>query len=440
MNINIKSKNDNTFDAIVVGTGISGGWSAKELTEAGLKTLVLERGRNVKHIVDYPTMNKHPWEIPYADQITARERKDYEKQLRTGYTVKQTTKHWWVKDTDQPYQEASGAFDWIRGYHVGGRSLVWGRHVYRWSDLDFEANIREGIAVDWPIRYKDIEKWYDYVETFIGISGRKEGLSQLPDGKFLPPFELNCVEKDFRKDLKKKFSNRILTPGRIAHITSDRKFTGRGKCQSRNLCIRGCPFGGYFSSNSGTLPAAEVTGNMTLRPHSIVHSIIYDEEKEKAIGVRVRDDETLEEIEFYSKIIFLNASTVNSTSILLNSISKRFPNGLGNDSGELGHNMMDHHFLVGARAKIDGYEDMYYTRGRPCGIYMPRFRNLGKERMDFLRGYGYQGGASRGSWSSAGESVLAGEDLVKNAVKPGQWTMNLLGFGEILPYHENKCI
>ena len=250
---------------------MSGGIAAKELSQSGLKTLVLERGRDVKHIKDYPTMNKAPWELPYADQLTARERKDYDKQLRTGYTVKQSTKHWWVKDTDQPYQEVKGDFDWIRGYHVGGKSLLWGRHVYRWSDLDFEANLKEGIGIDWPIRYKDIEKWYDYIETYIGICGRKEGLSQLPDGKFLPPFELNCVEKDFRKNLKEKYNDRILTSGRLANITAnENNFNGRGKCQSRNLCIRGCPFGGYYSSNSGSLPDAMNSGNMTLRPYSIV--------------------------------------------------------------------------------------------------------------------------------------------------------------------------
>jgi len=439
MTTNFNFQNENKFDAIVIGSGMSGGIAAKELSQSGLKTLVLERGRDVKHIKDYPTMNKAPWELPYADQLTARERKDYDKQLRTGYTVKQSTKHWWVKDTDQPYQEVKGDFDWIRGYHVGGRSLLWGRHVYRWSDLDFEANLKEGIGIDWPIRYKDIEKWYDYIETYIGICGRKEGLSQLPDGKFLPPFELNCVEKDFRKNLKEKYNDRILTSGRLANITAnENNFNGRGKCQSRNLCIRGCPFGGYYSSNSGSLPDAMNSGNMTLRPYSIVHSIIYDETKRKAIGVLVRDSETLQEIEYFSKIIFLCASTINSTSIMLNSKSKRFPNGFGNDSDELGHNIMDHHFLVGARAIIDGYEDRYYTKGRPSGTYLPRFRNVGKNKMDYLRGFGYQGGASRGNWSSASEAYLTGEDLIKKAVKPGQWTMNLLGFGEVLPYRENK--
>ena len=302
MNINTKTVQENSYDAIVVGTGISGGWAAKELTEGGLKTLVLERGRNVKHVTDYPTMNKHSWELPYRDQLTARERKDYQIQLRTGYTVKQSTKHWWVKDTEQPYTEAKGAFDWIRGYHVGGRSLLWGRQVYRWSDIDFKANAKEGVAIDWPIRYKDIEKWYDHVENFIGITGMKEGLPQLPDGKFLPAMEMNCVEKDFRENLSKNFKGRVYTIGRVAHLT--KPHNGRGQCQSRNLCIRGCPYGGYFSSNASTLPAAKASGNMTLRANSIVHSIIYDDEKNKAIGLRVIDSETLEMKEYFSKIIF----------------------------------------------------------------------------------------------------------------------------------------
>ena len=388
MSINLEVTNGESFDAIVVGTGMSGGWAAKELTEKGLKTLVLERGRDVKHVKDYPTMNKNSWELPYRDQLTAKERKDYYVQIRTGYTVKQSTKHWWVKDTEQPYNEKKGNFDWIRGYHVGGRSLLWGRQVYRWSKIDFEANAKEGISIDWPIRYKDIEKWYDYVENFIGISGMKEGLSQLPDGKFLPPMEMNCVEKDFRNNLQNKFG-RTYTIGRVAHTTIPHN--GRGACQGRNLCIRGCPYGAYYSSNSSTLPAAESTGNMKLRPNSIVHSIIYDDKKNKAVGVRVIDSETMEMKEFYSKIIFLNASTVNSTLIMLNSKSKRFPNGFGNDSGELGHNLMDHHFKAGARAKMDGYEDSYYYGNRPNAGYLARFRNLKNKEVNYLRGFGYQG-------------------------------------------------
>ena len=435
MNINNKSEKENTYDAIVVGTGVSGGWAAKELTEGGLKTLVLERGRDVRHVRDYPTMNKHSWELPYRDQLTAKERKDYPVQLRTGYTVKQSTKHWWVKDTEQPYTEKKGGFDWIRGYHVGGRSLLWGRQVYRWSKQDFEANAKDGVGIDWPIRYNDIKKWYDHVENFIGVSGMKENLSQLPDGQFLPAMEMNCVEKDFRKNLFEKFG-RTYTIGRVAHVT--KSHNGRGPCQSRNLCIRGCPYGAYFSSNSSTLPAAEATGNMTLKPNSIVHSIIYDEDKGKATGVRVLDSETLEMTEYYAKIIFLNASTVNSTLIMLNSKSNRFENGFGNDSGELGHNMMDHHFKAGARAKFDGYEDSYYYGNRPNSGYLARFRNLKANNMDFLRGYGYQGGASRTGWYRAAEEGLVGNDLLDTATTPGGWRMGLNAFGEVLPYHDNK--
>ncbi len=435
MNINSKSKKENTFDAIVVGTGISGGWAAKELTEGGLKTLVLERGRDVKHVKDYPTMNKNSWELPYRDQLTAKERKHYKVQSRTGYTLKQSTKHWWIKDTDQPYNEKKGSFDWIRGYHVGGKSIMWSRHVYRWSKIDFEANAKDGIGIDWPIRYEDIEKWYGHVENFIGVSGMKEGLSQLPDGNFLPPLDMNCVERDFKKNLFDKLG-RTYTSGRVTNITKNHN--GRGKCQSRNLCIRGCPYGAYFSSNSSTLPAADATGNMTLKANSIVHSIIYDNEKNKATGVRVLDSETLEIKEYFAKIIFLNASTINTTLIMLNSKSRRFPNGFGNDSGELGHNIMDHHFKAGARAQIDGYEDYYYYGNRPANGYLARFRNLGNESMNYLRGFGYQGGAKRGGWANSGEGAFTGENLLKKASTPGGWTMNLLGFGEILPYHDNK--
>ena len=308
--------------------------------------------------------------------------------------------------------------------------------MYRWSDLDFKANAKERIAVDWPIRYKDIEKWYDHVEKFIGITGMKEGLPQLPDGKFLPAMEMNCVEKDFKKNLFNKFKGRVYTIGRVAHVT--KAHNGRGPCQNRNLCIRGCPYGGYFSSNSSTLPAAEASGNMTLRPNSIVHSVIYDDNKGKATGVRIIDSETLEMKEYYSKIIFLNASTINSTSIMMNSKSDRFPNGLGNDSGQLGHNMMDHHFKAGAKAIIDGYKNNYYHGNRPNSGYLARFRNLKSNDMDFLRGYGYQGGASRSGWYRAAEEGLTGQDLINTASNPGGWNMNLLAFGEILPYYENK--
>jgi choline dehydrogenase-like flavoprotein len=434
MNLNIKAKQQNSYDAIVVGTGISGGWAAKELTEKGLNTLVLERGRNVEH-GDYPTATKQPWELPYNDQLTEEEKEDYPVQLRTGYTMRQSTKHWWVKDTDQPYEEVK-RFDWIRGYHVGGRSLLWGRQSYRLSDMDFEANLRDGIAVDWPIRYNDIAPWYDYVEEFAGISGKEEGLPQLPDGKFLPPMEMNCLEQHVKERIEENFDGRLMTIGRVANLTQ--QHNGRGSCQFRNLCIRGCPYGAYFSSNVATLPAAEETGNMTLRPHSIVNRVIYDEDEGRATGVEIIDAESGETEEFYSKIIFLNASALNTALIMLNSTSDRFPDGLGNDSGELGHNLMDHHFRVGANGEYDGFEDRYYWGRRPNGIYIPRYRNVGSDSRDYLRGFGYQGSASRQGWTRGVREMAIGAELKGILNEPGKWTMGLTGFGECLPYHENK--
>lgn len=435
MNLNLKAKKQNTYDAIVVGTGISGGWAAKELTEKGLNTLVLERGRMVRHVEDYPTMTKDPWELPYANELPAEEKKDYPVQLRTGYTIQQATKHWWVKDTDQPYEEVK-RFDWIRGYHVGGRSLMWGRHSYRLSDLDFEANAKEGIAVDWPIRYRDLEKWYDYAEGFAGITGMKEGLPQLPDGNFLPPMELNCLEQHAREKISENFDGRVLTIGRVANLSQPHN--GRGQCQHRNLCSRGCPYGAYFSSNAATLPAAERTGNMTLRPHSIVDSVIYDEDQGKATGVRIIDAETGESMEFYSRIIFLNASCLNTTLIMLNSTSDRFPNGLGNDSGELGHNLMDHHFRVGANGEYEGFSDRYYWGRRPTGFYIPRYRNLDNNDRDYVRGFGYQGSASREGWWRGTRELAIGSELKEFVSTPGEWTMGMTGFGEMLPDHDNK--
>ncbi len=430
---------NDTYDAIVVGTGISGGWAAKELSEKGFKTLVLERGRMVEHVKDYPTMNDDPWDYKYKGQLPREEVKRQYKQARTGYTITEPSRHWFVDDIKHPYNEVK-RFDWMRGYHVGGRSIMWGRHSYRLSDLDFEANKEQGIAVDWPIRYKDIAPWYDYVESYIGVCGEKLGLSQLPDGEFLPPMDLNCVEDYFRKSIAENFEGRVMTSGRVAHITGDKKFEGRSKCQFRNRCIRGCPYGGYFSSNSSTLPAAERSGNMTLRPNSIVSEVLYDPDTKKATGVKVIDTNTKETMEFKANVIFLCASAVASASILMQSKSDRFPDGLGNDSGELGHNVMDHHFKAGASGKYDGFEDSYYKGRKPNGIYLPRFRNLrgSKDKVDFLRGYGYQGGASRGNWSDSIAEAAYGEDLKKAISEPGGWTMGLMGFGETLPYHDNK--
>ncbi|MET0535573.1 MAG: GMC family oxidoreductase [Steroidobacter sp.] len=430
--------NENSYDAIVVGTGISGGWAAKELTEKGLKTLVLDRGRNVRH-GEYPTATKDLWELPYGGRATAEDLKRQAVAARSGYAVAQASKHWFVDDTEHPYTEIN-RFDWIRGYHVGGRSIMWGRQSYRWSPMDFEANAKDGIAVDWPIRYDDLAPWYDHVESYIGVSGQAENTPQLPDGKFLPPMELNCVEKHFKQVMADKFG-RLLTIGRVAHLTAPlghSESPQRGTCQYRNMCIRGCPYGAYFSSNSSTLPAAEKTGNMTLKPNAIVYEVIYDEKQGRATGVRVQDAETGAQTEYFAKVIFLCASTFGSAFIMMNSISSRFPNGFGNDSGELGCNIMDHHLDIGASATVDGYEDMYYTGRRPNGIYIPRYRNIGKDKRSYIRGYGYQGGAGRGSWTNLMLKESLGEDLKKQAATPGPWYMGLGGFGEILPYHENR--
>jgi choline dehydrogenase-like flavoprotein len=434
------SNNDSNenYDAIVVGTGISGGWAAKELCENGLKTLVLERGRMVTHIKDYPTANLDPWDLPNNGDLSPEQKARQEKQARTGYTVRAESNHWFVDDVTHPYNETK-RFDWMRGYHVGGRSIMWGRHSYRWSDLDFEANAKEGVAVDWPVRYKDISPWYDKVEEYIGVSGENLGLDQLPDGKFEPMMQLNCVEQHFREQVAEQFDGRVVTAGRVAHITSDKKYDGRSKCQFRNRCIRGCPFGGYFSSVSSTLPAAERTGNMTLRPNSIVHEVIYDAATGKASGVKVIDRETKESMVFNAKVIFLCASAMASTAILMQSKSERFPNGLGNDSDQLGRNIMDHQLGVGASGKFDGFADKYYKGRKPNGVYIPRFRNLeGGEKKDYLRGFGYQGGASRGNWEDAIAEHAFGKELKEAVLKPGGWTMGIMGFGEVLPHPDNR--
>jgi choline dehydrogenase-like flavoprotein len=430
------STQDHSYDAIVIGTGITGGWAAKELTEKGLKTLVLDRGRDVKH-GDYPTATKDVWEFPYGGRATDEELKRQAVAARSGYAITQASKHWFVDDTEHPYTEIQ-RFDWIRGYHVGGRSIMWGRQSYRWSDLDFSANAKDGIAVDWPVRYAELAPWYDHVENFIGVSGRAEGLPQLPDGKFLPPMDLNCVETHLQKTMAERFK-RKLTIGRVAHLTAPLAHSPqRGTCQYRNLCIRGCPYGAYFSSNSSTLPAAEATGNMTLRPNSIVYELIYDDKERRATGVRVIDTETKEHLEFTAKVIFLCASTFASAHIMLNSVSKRFPNGFGNDSGELGCNIMDHHLDVGAGALVEGYTDQYYTGRRPNGFYIPRYRNLGGEKRDYIRGFGYQGGAGRLGWTRLMLDKALGADLKEKAATPGPWYIRMGAFGEILPNHFNR--
>ena len=426
---------ENTFDAIVIGSGISGGWAAKELTEKGLKTIMLERGKNIEHIKDYVNATKGPWEFPHRGGRTQKMIEDYPV-LKRDYPLNETNLDWWADDKKCPYTEVK-RMDWFRGYQVGGRSLLWGRHSYRWSDFDFEANAKEGIAIDWPVRYKDIAPWYTYVEKFAGISGSRENLPHLPDSFFMPAMELNCVETDVAARLRKHYKEqRHLIPARIANITQP--IQNRVNCQYRNKCWLGCPFGAYFSTQSSTLPAAVATGNLTLRPFSIVTQILYDKDTGRAKGVEVLDAETRQTYTYYAKIIFLNASTFNSTWILMHSATDIWPEGLGSSSGELGHNIMDHHLGVGAGGRIEGYEDKYYYGRKPAGFYIPRFRNIFGDKRNYLRGFGYQGSASRQGWGREIAEMNIGGAFKDALSEPGGWTIGMGGFGEILPYHENK--
>jgi choline dehydrogenase-like flavoprotein len=425
---------DNVYDAIVVGSGISGGWAAKELTEKGLKVLLLERGENIEHIKDYKSANKAPWEFPHRGGKTQQMIKDYPV-LNRDYPLNEMNLNYWTNEKDCPYTETK-RFDWFRGYHVGGRSLMWGRQSYRWSDLDFGANAQDGHGVDWPIRYKDIAPWYDHVEKFAGISGSKEGLPHLPDGQFQPGMELNCVEKDVAARLKAHYKGeRHLFIGRVANITQP--LPGRTNCQYRNKCWLGCPFGGYFSTQSSTLPAAVATGNLTLRPFSIVTKVLYDKDKKRATGVEVLDAQDNKTYEFKSKVVFLCASAFNSTWVLFNSATDVWPGGLGSSSGELGHNVMDHHFRIGAEGIVEGFDDKYYFGRRPTGFYIPRFRNTGNDKRDYVRSFGYQGGGSREGWNRQIAELGIGAELKNALSEPGPWSLGMTAFGEILPYHEN---
>ncbi|RZJ75659.1 MAG: GMC family oxidoreductase [Flavobacterium sp.] len=422
------------YDAIVIGSGISGGWAAKELCQRGLKTLVLERGRAVEHIKDYTTANLNPWDFKNGMHHT---QKDVDANPIRSLVSDPSDQHFYASDVDHPYQQEK-PFNWIRSYQVGGRSLVWGRQCYRFSDLDFKANLKDGIGVDWPIRYKDLESWYTYVEKFIGVSGQVENLNHLPDGEFLPAMELNCIENHLKNSVQKN-KDKVLTIARVANLTKG--WDSRGPCQYRNLCSRGCPFGGYFSSNSATLPAAELTGNLTIRPNAIVKEIIYDEQTKKATGVVVIDAITMETHEFYSRIIFLNASTIATAAILLNSKSTRFPNGLGNDSMQIGHNLMDHHSSAGAYGVHKGFSDQYYKGRRPAGFLIPRFRNLNNKESNvpFLRGYNLQGHGERQEWQDRSLSISGfGKDFKNKLTTPGPWTVWMGGWGECLPYYENQ--
>jgi choline dehydrogenase-like flavoprotein len=426
----------NTFDAIVVGSGITGGWAAKELTEKGLKTLVLEAGRNIVPEEDY-IEHVPQWEMKFRGMGDRRNLAENQPIQSTCYACDEWSSKFFISDKDHPYTTDPGKpFRWIRGRQVGGRSIMWGRQSYRWSDLDFEANLRDGIAVDWPIRYADIAPWYDYVEEFAGISGEALGLAQLPDSKFLPPMELNCTERIVRSELAKHFGGeRVLTIGRAAILTQDHR--GRAACHYCGPCERGCITRSYFSSLNATLPAAEKTGRMTLRPFSVVHSVIVDQKTRRAAGVRVIDSQTKASVEFRAKVVFLCASTLESVRILFNSAAPDFSNGLANSSGELGHNLMDHVTAGGASALIPGNEDRLELGRRPNGTYTPRFRNVKSKHPDFLRGYGFQGGAHRDGWNRGITQPGFGADFKKSLSKPGPWRFSFGGFGECLPNHNN---
>jgi choline dehydrogenase-like flavoprotein len=435
--INSKATAANSFDAIVIGSGISGGWAAKELCELGIKTLVLERGRNVKHIKDYPTATKHPWQFTHRGRISL----ELEKEnpiISKCYAFDESAQHFFVKDKEHPYIQEK-PFDWIRGYQVGGKSLMWARETQRWSRFEFEAPLRDGFAVDWPIRYDELAPWYSHVEKFAGISGNRDGIDNLPDGEFLPPWEFNCAEKNMREKVNVHYTNRRMLMGRCANLTQAGELQlkqGRGQCQARNLCSRGCPYGGYFSSNSSTLPWAENTGNMTLRPDSVVHSILYDEKKERATGVRVIDAKTKQSTEYFARIIFLNAACLNSNLILLNSTSRRFPEGLGNEHDILGRYIAFQNYRGSISAGIGGFSDGYYYGRRPVSPLMPNFRNVYKQEEDFQRGYLVFWGAYRNTGVDISKPGI-GEDFKQSMSNAGDWSVYMSMQGEVIPKKSN---
>ncbi len=425
---------ENTFDVIVIGSGISGGWAAKEFCEKGMKTLVLERGRDVKHLEDYPTALKNPWDFEHRNRMPHQVR-EANPIVSRCYAFGEATEHFFLKDTEHPYIQEK-PFDWIRGYQVGGKSLLWARQVQRWSKFDFEMPARDGFGAAWPISYDDLAEWYSHVEKFVGISGNKDGLETLPDGEFLPPWEMNAVEQHIQSAIKENYKDRYPIIGRCAHLTEPKEVhleQGRGQCQARNLCERGCPFGGYFSSNSSTIPWAEKTGNLTLQPDSVVHSIIYDETQRKAKGVRVINRLTKETTEYFARVIFLNASTLNSNLILLNSKSDRFPNGLGNDSGLLGKYIAFHNYRGEISATYKGYEDTYYFGRRPTAVMLPNFRNVYRHDMPFKGGYQIHFTATRKSWQRGIASDQFGADFKESISKPGDWSIYMMAQAETVP-------
>jgi choline dehydrogenase-like flavoprotein len=433
-NFNIDSQEKRTYDAIVIGSGASGGWAGKELCDRGLNTLILERGRDVKHVKDYPTAGKAPWQLEYRGSVPYEKRKDFQ----VARNMREETFHWAIKDDEQPFIQEK-PFRWFRGYHVGGKSLLWARQTQRWSDYDFEGPQRDGFATDWPIRYKDLEPWYAHVEKFAGIAGNKDGLAELPDSEVMPGFELSCIEQYFKESIEKNFPGRHLIQARCAHLTDPQPIhheQGRNKCMNQTMCNRGCQFGGYFSSNASTLPWALKTNRLTIRPNAVVHSIIYDEKKGKATGVRIIDATTKETIEFNAKIIFVNASTLNSNAILLNSTSARFPKGLGNDSGVLGKYISWHNYRGKASAEYEGFKDKRTDGRNPSNGYIPRFRNVKKQEMDFLRGYAIGVGGGRGTWS---DTNAIGDQLRENLLNPkyGNWHVSSWMMGECVPVEQN---
>jgi choline dehydrogenase-like flavoprotein len=426
-----------TYDAIVVGSGISGGWAAKELTEKGLKVLLLERGRNVEHVKDYVNAHKGPWEYPHRGGRTLAMEEAYPV-LKRDYPLNEKNLGFWVNEQESPYTETK-RFDWYRGYQVGGRSLLWGRQSYRFSDFDFEANARDGIAGDWPVRYAELEPWYDHVERHAGISGSREGLPQLPDGQFQPAMPLNCGEELIAGRARGLFDGRRrFISARVANLTQP--LPGRAPCQYRNACWLGCPYGAYFSTQSSTLPAAVATGRLTLKPFSIVTEVLYNAERQRATGVRVIDAVTEEVTDYSARVVFLCASTLNSTWLLLRSATDVWPGGLGSSSGELGHNLMDHHFRAGAEGMLvePSLEDQYYYGNRPAGFYVPRFRNLFGDKREYLRGFGYQGSASRLGWQRAVRELGVGGAFKDAMAEPGDWQVGAIAFGEMLPNHANR--
>lgn len=436
----VKSKE--IYDAIVVGSGISGGWAAKELTEKGLKTLMVERGRPVEHRKDYVGEGIKPWQMPFRGKIENSIVDEQHYVQKKCYAFNDATKHFFGNDKDYPYSTPKDKpFEWIRGNQLGGKSLLWHRQSYRWSEHDFTANARDGHGVDWPIRYKDIEKWYDHVELHAGISGSVENLEILPDSKFLPPFEMNAVEKEMKARIEKKWKTRKLIMGRTAHLSvpaSHHTAQGRIQCQARNECQKGCSFGAYFSTQSSTLPAALATNNLSIATNSIVHSVIYDPKTNRATGVRVIDAETMETREYYAKVIFLCASTLGTTQIMLNSVSESFPTGIANSSGALGHYLMDHLYGAGASGRVEGFTDEYYSGRRPTGLVMPRFTNYSEMNPNFLRGYQLTGSAMRQGWDTFTQTDGFGADYKNNIRSAGSWIFSLGGSGEMLPRYENQ--